>query len=101
NGPDGTDRAIVEDARPGLGKQDLRFQSQPIEGISEPAVEHARPVLVGLDLVQRGHQLRHPGRAYGLSSAEAGKKRVGFMIAWSHVGQDGLEGCSIHHFWYD
>ena len=43
DGPDGGDHAIVEDARPGVGQQDLGFECQPVQRVGHPAIEDSAP----------------------------------------------------------
>ena len=42
HGPDGRDHAFVEDARPGVGQQDLGFERQPVQRVGRAAVDGRR-----------------------------------------------------------
>jgi hypothetical protein len=53
DGPDRRDHRLVEDARPGVGEQDLRLERQAMEGMSHPAVEDVGATMIELQPTQR------------------------------------------------
>ena len=77
------------DARPGVGVQDLRLEGQPVQGEGQPAVDRGRVPVLDLELVQRLGQLGDLAERDRLAPPEARQeRRAGRRPAWPGVPED-------------
>ena len=68
------DHAVVEDARPGIGQQDLRLECEPVQGVGRPAVDRVGAFQVFFELVERINELGRFDRRDRLTPAQAREK---------------------------
>ncbi len=99
HGPDRGDHVVVEDARPGVGEQDLRLEGQSVQGMGHAAVEQLGAAILPLELVEGVDQLRHLPVGDRHAPAQAGEERP-VVSAPADVPPEDLQGRPIGHHAY-
>ena len=79
----------VEDARPGVGQQDLRFEGQAVKTVGDAAIEALASAQLVFDPDEGRFKLRHLGGRHRLASAQA-RQEPPFVFSHTHVRRTGF-----------